>query len=155
MAVKRGLLLAIVVLAVTAGAVLATHNASGLATLATWRGTMDRADLSSLVGKLGDMHRIGESDLFVVRASLAAGGSTAWHGHTGPSIVVVTDGSIEVSEATPSGGCAVTTYHKGDAFFHTERAHTFDNRTATTAEILVAYFVPSGSPVTHPPAPAC
>lgn len=155
MAIKRALVLAIVVLASTAGAVLATHTSSGLSTLATWRGSMDRADLSSLARELGAMHAMGGSDLFVVRAALAPGGTTDWHGHTGPSIVIVTEGALEVTQATPSDGCAVATYAKGQAFYHTEQAHTFVNRTATTAEFLVAYFVPGGSPVTHPPAPAC
>jgi len=63
--IKRALLLAIVTVAATAGAALATHTASGLTTLSTWRGTMDRADLSSLVRELGPMHRMDRSDLFV------------------------------------------------------------------------------------------
>lgn len=155
MTVKRATLLAIVILASTAGAVFATHTSTGLTTLATWRGSMDRADLSALAHELGAMHAMDRSDLFVVRASVAPGGTTDWHGHTGPSIVIVTEGALEVSEASRSGGCTVATYAKGEAFFHTERAHTFVNRTATTAEFLVAYFVPGGSPVTHPPAPAC
>ena len=153
MAIKRAFMLGIFTLAVTASAALATHTASGLTTLATWRGTMDRADLSSLVRELGPMHQSATSDLFVVRASLAAGGTTDWHGHTGPSIVIVTSGSIAVTQATPGGGCDVATYNAGQAFFHTERAHTF--RATAPAEFLVAYFVPGGSPVTHPPAPSC
>ena len=155
MAIKRAVLLTVLVLATTAGAALATHTATGLATLATYRGTMDRADLNGLLRELGQMQAMRRSDLFVVRASLAAGGTTDWHGHTGPSIVVVTEGTIEVTVATRSGGCAVATYAKGEAFYHTERAHTFRNRTATTAEFVVTYFVRAGSPVTHPPAPAC
>jgi hypothetical protein len=159
MAIKRSFLLAILIMAATAGVALATHTSSGLATLATWRGTMDRADLSALARELGAMHQMDRSDLFVVRASLAAGGTTDWHGHTGPSIVIVTEGALvgalEVSQAIPSGGCSVATYGKSEAFFHTERAHTFVNRSATTTEFLVAYFVPGGSPVTHPPTPAC
>ena len=155
MAIKRAVVLAILVLASTAGAVLATHTSSGLTTLATWRGSMDRADLTTLARELGAMHSMGGSDLFVVRASLAPGGTTDWHGHTGPSIVIVTQGAIEVTQATPSGGCTAATYTMGQAFYHTELAHTFVNRTASTAEFLVAYFVPGGSPVTHPPAPVC
>lgn len=155
MAIKRAAILTILVLATTAGAVMATHTASGLATLATYRGTMDRADLNGLLRELGQMQTMRRSDLFVVRASLAAGGTTDWHGHTGPSIVVVTEGTIEVTERTRYGGCAVATYAEGEAFFHTERAHTFRNRTAATAEFVVTYFVPAGSPVTHPPVPSC
>ena len=153
MKIKRALLLAIVTVAATAGAALATHTASGLTTLSTWRGTMDRADLSSLVRELGPMHRMDRSDLFVVRASLAAGGTTDWHGHTGPSIVVVTVGALEVTHATPSGACTTATYRAGEAFFHTERAHTF--RASVASEFVVTYFVPAGSPVTHPPVSSC
>lgn len=155
MAIKRSVGLALVVLVVTSGVAIATHTATGLTTLNTWRGTMDRADLSTFAGQLGSSHRMRTSDLFVVRASLAAGGTTDWHGHTGPSIVLVTSGAIEVVETTPSGGCEATTYSTGEAFYHIQGAHTFNNVGTTTAEFLVTYFVPSGSPVTHPPAPAC
>lgn len=155
MAIKRSIGLALVGLVVTAGVAVATHTATGLTTLNTWRGTMDRADLSTFAGQLGPRHQARTSDLFVVRASLAAGGSTDWHGHTGPSIVLVTSGAIEVVETTPSGACESTTYHAGQAFYHIEGGHTFINGSTTTAEFLVTYFVPSGSPVTHPPAPEC
>jgi len=53
------------------------------------------------------------------------------------------------------GRCDTATYRRGEAFFHTERGHTFVNPSAMTAEFVVTYFVPAGSPVTHPPAPAC
>lgn len=152
MKLKRGLLLAILVVAASASAALATHTATGLTTVATWRGTMDRADLKALDRELDPKN---SRDIFVVRASLAAGGTTDWHGHTGPSIVIVTEGELEVTDATRSGDCTVATYTKGEAFFHTERAHTFVNRTSTTVEFLVTYFVPSGTPVTHPSAPTC
>ncbi len=155
MKLRRGFLLGIVMAAVWAGSVLATHTSSGLTTLSAHRGSMDRADLATLVRELGASHAMSGSDLFVVRASLAAGGTTDWHGHTGPSIVIVTSGAIEVTTATPGGGCSVETYDAGKAFYHSEKAHTFVNRTAASAEFLVAYFVPAGSPVTHLPAPAC
>lgn len=158
MNLKRGLALATAMVIATAGGAMASGlpGAVGLTPLGAWRGTMDRADLSSLVRELGSVHQKDRTDLLVVRASLAANtGSTSWHGHTGPSIVIVTAGAMTVSEATPSGGCATATYGVGEAFFHPEGAHNFENDTTSAVEFLVAYFVPAGSVITHPPAPAC
>ena len=47
-----------------------------------------------------------------------------WHGHAGPSFVVIGRGSLTVTE--PGGQeCSVTTYTSGAVFLHSEDAHRF------------------------------
>ena len=155
MAIKRAAILGTLLAVTTVSAVLASHTAVGLSSTLLGRGTWDRADLSELVNELAPMHRATSSDVAVVRATLAGGGTTDWHGHPGPSVVVVTAGELDVTEPAPGGGCATTRYRAGQAFFHTEGAHNFVNPSGTVqAEFLVTYFAPAGPLLVHEP-PAC
>lgn len=153
MDIRRSLALAVIGLVMSAGAVLATHTSSGLSSTLLGRATWDRADLSALAHELGSLHRLAGSDVAVVRATLAPGGTTDWHGHPGPSVVVVTSGTIRVLEPAPGKGCVVTDYAAPRAFFHSEGAHNFVNPSNTTAEFLVTYFAPAGPLLSHEPDP--
>ena len=104
------------------------------------------------------------TDVAVVRATLVAGGSTGWHGHAGPSIVIVKTGELTMRE--PHHGhhshrprCDVTTFKAGSAFVHPEHEHEFVNDTAGVVEFHLVYFVPAGAspaPIDVTPAPkAC
>lgn len=153
MPTKRAALIALVALMLTAHAALATHTSTGLSSSLLARGTWDRADLSELANELGDFHRASGSDVAIVRATLAAGGTTDWHGHPGPSAVVVTAGTIRVLQATPGGGCTTSDYTANQSFFHSQDAHTFLNPGAVTAEFYVVYFSPAGGLLIHEPDP--
>lgn len=153
MGTKRAGVVAIAALLLTAHAALATHTSSGLASSLLARGSWDRADLAALGKELGDLHRMSGSDVAIVRATLAAGGSTDWHGHPGPSAVVVTAGTIRVLQATPNGGCSGADYAAGQSFFHSQAAHTFLNPGAVAAEFYVVYFSPAGGLLVHEPDP--
>ena len=155
MALKRGILFASMLAVVVTGTAIATHTSVGLSSTLLGRGSGDRATLAALVAELGSMHALGTSDVAVVRATLAAGGTTDWHGHPGPSIVVVTAGTIQVVEPGPGGRCIATDHPTGSSFFHGEGAHTFVNTsTAVAAEFLVVYFVPAGPLLVHEPSAA-
>jgi len=151
---RRALILAVLVALATAGAVLATHTSVGLTSTLLGRGQWDRADLVTFVRELGAMHAPATSTVAVVRATLAAGGTTDWHGHPGPSVVVVTVGTIRVVEPAPRGGCTTADYPAGQAFFHSEGAHTFLNPGTSPAEFLVTYVAPPGPLLVHEPAHA-
>jgi quercetin dioxygenase-like cupin family protein len=154
MTIRRASLIAVAALMLSAHAALATHTSSGLTSTLLGRGTWDRADLSELANELGDLHRMGGSDVAVVRATLAPGGTTDWHGHPGPSTIVVTAGTIRVLEATRSGGCEVSDYTTGQAFFHSQHAHSFVNPGTSVAEFYVVYFSPAGPLLVHEPDPS-
>jgi hypothetical protein len=101
------------------------------------------------------------TDVALVRATLAPGGSTGWHGHPGPSIVVVKTGTVTMYE--PSGRhdhgsdddhaygsrhgnrCSVQAFGPGQAFVHPEHVHNFVNHTSQPAEFYVVYLVPAGA----------
>lgn len=153
MALQRAFLIALVTLALTAGAALATHTSVGLSSALLARGTWDRADLSELAHELGDMHQMRRSDVAIVRATLAAGGTTDWHSHPGPSAIVVTAGTIRVLEPTPDGACESADYGTGESFFHAQEPHTFVNPGTIQAEFYVVYFAPSGGLLGHEPDP--
>lgn len=97
------------------------------------------------------------TDIAVVRATLAPGGSTGWHGHPGPSIVVVKTGIVTMHEprghrhdddahgSRHAGRCSVHAFGPGKAFVHPEDVHNFVNDTAEPAEFYVVYLVPAGA----------
>ena len=89
------------------------------------------------------------TDAAVVRATLDPGGSTGWHGHPGPSIVVVKTGAITMYEGDREGRrdehCSVSRFGAGTAFVHPEDAHTFVNETGAVTEFYVVYLGPAGA----------
>jgi len=94
------------------------------------------------------LHARQPTDVAVVRARLAPGGTTGWHTHPGPSLVVVKSGTITMVE--PGGPrhhgerCSVQAFGPGRAFVHPEHEHNFENRTDAVVEFYVVYFVPEG-----------
>jgi hypothetical protein len=113
------------------------------------------------------------TDVAIVRATLEPGGFTGWHGHPGPSIVVVKSGTLTMVEAVgehehghdddddddhgepghghddddhgEAGHCLVQEFASGSAFVHPRHAHNFENRGHEVAEFYVVYFVPAGA----------
>jgi len=110
----------------------------------------------NLFAKAGDYWRLrintkGESDLYVVRNTFAAGGQTGWHTHPGPSLITVTMGTITAYEGddptcTPEihiGGTPSATFidQGGD-----QGVHILRNETGTTAVTVAVQLVPAGAP---------
>jgi len=153
MRIKRAALLAGLILAVTGGAAVATHTSVGLTSTLLGRGTWSDDSARAFVKDLKAIKRWDSSTVAVVRATLDAGGTTDWHGHPGPSVVVVTQGTIRVTEPTRNGGCRQTDYVANQAFVHDMSSHNFTNPGATQAEFYVTYFAPAGPLLSH--APAC
>jgi hypothetical protein len=110
------------------------------------------------------------ADVVIARAILKAGGSTGWHGHAGPSLVIVNTGEITMREPTSrrgddddgggggaaAAGCASSTFRAGRTFVHPEGPHNFFNTSTVDTEFYVVYFVPTGAspaPIDVTPAP--
>lgn len=150
---KRALVLGCVFVLTAAGAVLATHNSPiGLSSEPVGRATWDRGERTQFLSALAKQGPLATSDVFVVKATLAASGRTDWHIHTGPSVVLVTAGELRVFEATANGGCRETDYTAGDAFFHTPEQHNFTNLGGSPATFVITYFIPVGAvPLPHDP----
>ncbi|MGY1735414.1 cupin domain-containing protein [Geodermatophilus sp. SYSU D00684] len=100
------------------------------------------------------------SDVAVVRATLAPHSSTGFHRHPGPSVVVVVSGTLQMIEPAhrDGGRCTQETYPPGSAFPHPSGPHTFANRGAEPAVLVITYLVPEGAspaPVPVDPQPRC
>jgi quercetin dioxygenase-like cupin family protein len=135
--------------ALTAGVALATHQSSGLSSTLVARGGWDRAERTAFLAALGRQGTAEASEVAVIKATLAPDGFTYWHGHPGPSVVVVTTGALTVLEPTAWGGCTTRTYEAGDAFFHGPGNHDFRNLGTGTAEFYITYYVTSWPPLIH------
>jgi quercetin dioxygenase-like cupin family protein len=149
MRIRRAMVAAFTATALTAGVALATHQASGLSSTLQARGAWDRAERTAFLSALSRQGTADTSEVAVVKVSLTPGGYTYWHGHPGPSVVVVTAGAVTVLEPTAAGGCESRTYEAGDAFFHGAGNHDFRNLGTEAAELYITYFVSSWPPLIH------
>ncbi len=105
------------------------------------------------------------TDIAIVNAKLKPGSSTGWHGHAGPSIVIVNSGSLRMYEPGHDRhghhhggrhGCRSEVFEKGKAFVHPTHAHNFVNESGEVADFHLVYFVPAGAspaPIDVTPAP--
>ena len=100
--------------------------------------TVDRALIDCATGTA--------CDLAAVRATLAPAGSTGWHSHPLPSLVVVKSGSLTMREAK-GGQCTTRTFSAGQAFIHPAGPHNFVNAGSDQLEFLVTYFAPPSAPL--------
>jgi hypothetical protein len=97
------------------------------------------------------------TDIALVEASLTPGGYTGWHGHPGPSLVVVKSGTLTMyqprrgddhdDDAVRQGSCLVQTFSAGQAFVHPPSVHNFVNKGSGTLEFYIAYFAPPAAPL--------
>jgi hypothetical protein len=85
---------------------------------------------------------------------ITSGGTSGWHSHPGPVIVVVKTGTVTFYRArahgddnAEGGTCSRTDYPAGSAFFETG-GQTVEarNEGGTDATVFATYFVPAGQP---------
>jgi hypothetical protein len=126
---------------IAVGVALATPP-SGLVGTPLARGAAGAFDLHDTSQKL-KLQAKEPLDVAFVRATLAANGFTGWHGHAAPSLVVVSAGSMTVSEVE-GGQCVERTYGAGSGFVHSEDAHNFVAG-PNGVEFYIAYLLPAGA----------
>jgi hypothetical protein len=86
-------------------------------------------------------------EVVVQEITIAPGGTTGWHSHPGPVVVVVKAGTLTYVRAA-GGECIATPYPAGTAFVDSGQghAHTAFNLGAENLVLLATYFdVPVGS----------
>ena len=91
----------------------------------------------------------------VAHMTFAPGGTTGWHVHPGPVLVIVKTGSLTKYSA---GDCTAQTYGAGQAFV--ENGPTDENLVrndgSVPAETIMMFITPSDTPIRDdPPPPAC
>ena len=151
--IRTALMLATVLASAGAATALATHGPPFHSTVLA-DGTWDRGERTEFLSALAGQGKLASSRVVTVSVTVDPLSSIDWHGHPGPSVVVVTSGTIEVTERAPSGRCETVEYGANAAFFHTEGAHLFTNPNATASTFVVTYFAPPGGLVL-PEAPGC
>jgi hypothetical protein len=80
---------------------------SGLTSTLLARGSLSRHDRIQLLAGLPRLIKPRSSDVAMVRATLDPCGTTGWHDHPGPSVVILAAGTLTISEAK-GRGCRVT-----------------------------------------------
>jgi quercetin dioxygenase-like cupin family protein len=92
----------------------------------------------------------------VAHLTFAPGGTTGWHVHPGPVLVIVKTGSVTKYSAQD---CTAQTYTAGQAFV--ENGPTDENMVrndgSVPAETIVTFITPPGAPIRDdaPPPPGC
>jgi quercetin dioxygenase-like cupin family protein len=168
--IGRGIVLGVIAVVIGATMAVATPP-SGLSPGAVLsRASWNRQELKTFTRQLEKLRKMGSSDVAIVGRdldavapgvqggplTLAPGGTTGWHTHPGPSVVVLTSGTLVVSETRDGCISEVRTVRAPAAFFHPAEVHSFDVPAGgAVAEFFITYFVPVGAPLADfsPPAP--
>jgi hypothetical protein len=86
------------------------------------------------------------SEVYVQHASIPAGGSTGWHTHAGPVIVMMVGGALTLYDGDDKT-CTGTRYASGTGFIDQGYGHVHiaRNEGSTPAEFYATYILPAGS----------
>ena len=121
--------------------------ASGFTAVQQWKG--DSGPIGLKAKGAGDweveLKAEGQTDLHVVRNSIAVGGQSGWHRHPGPSLITVTVGEITAYESSDPL-CSPRVYRAGEVFIdHGDHAHLLKNESGAAAETVAVQFLADGS----------
>ena len=93
------------------------------------------------------MAAYGQTDVYVVDNKIDPGGTTGWHTHAGPSLILVVSGQV-TNYTTEDRNCAGHTYTAGQGFIDgggTDE-HTLRNNGTLEAETIAVQLIPHGAP---------
>ena len=93
------------------------------------------------------MAAYGETDVYVVDNKIDLGGTTGWHSHPGPSLILVVAGQV-TNYTSEDRNCAGHTYTAGQGFIDSggNDEHTLRNNGTTEAETIAVQLIPHGAP---------
>jgi quercetin dioxygenase-like cupin family protein len=135
--------------AALAGVALATTPAGVLSGTVVARGSFqDPVDLTFKVdgGPSEVIHVKGAAQTVMQEIVLGPNGSTGWHSHPGPVVVVIKSGTMTFYDHT----CVVRTYRAGEAFVDSGQGHVHIAKNLDQTQNLTlwaTYFdVPAGAP---------
>jgi quercetin dioxygenase-like cupin family protein len=97
------------------------------------------------------LHMKGATDVLQADLIFQPGGTTGWHIHPGPVVVVIKTGALTEIH---SNGCT-TVHNAGSAFFENpDEVHNVINYSGVVTEVLATFLSPAGSqPLIPVPAP--
>lgn len=146
------LLMATAISSTLAGVALATPGVGAVGTIMARAGFADPVDIKLKIqeGQRQEIIQVrGAQDTVMQQIVIAPGGSTGWHSHPGPAIVLVKSGELTLySSEDPT--CTGRTYTAGQAFVDAGQGHVHiaRNLTPSQTELWVTYLdVPPGESV--------
>ena len=85
----------------------------------------------------------GNSDVYVTRNAIAGGGTSGWHTHPGPSLILVVAGTV-TNYTGDDRHCASRVYTAGDGFIDpgSGDTHMLRNETGDPAETIAVQLLP-------------
>jgi quercetin dioxygenase-like cupin family protein len=88
----------------------------------------------------------GRSDVYVVDNKFAPGGTTGWHSHPGPSLILVVAGTV-TNYMGDDPGCTPHVYTAGAGFIDPGGGdvHMLRNETGVAAETVAVQLLPNGA----------
>ena len=88
----------------------------------------------------------GQSDVYVVDNKFAPGGTSGWHSHPGPSLILVVAGTV-TNYPGDDPSCTPQVYTKGDGFIDpgSGDAHMLRNETSAPAETIAVQLLPKAA----------
>lgn len=141
---------AAVIVLVFAGTTLGTPGAGVVSAPILARGDFDtQVDVKVKFARDGSINvsnAPGAGEVVVQEITIAPGGTTGWHSHPGPVVVVVKQGTLTYVRAV-GGECVDTDYSAGTAFVDPGQghAHTAFNLGSDNLVLIATYFdVPVG-----------
>ncbi len=93
------------------------------------------------------MAAYGNTDVYVVDNKIDPKGTTGWHSHPGPSLILVVSGEV-TNYTTEDRNCAGHTYTAGEGFIDAggKDEHTLRNNGSAQAETIAVQLIPHGQP---------
>jgi quercetin dioxygenase-like cupin family protein len=133
---------------VFAGNVMATPPA-GVTTMILGKSLFDefRTDATTIPADdwQAQLRTHGASDAYVVDNKFSPGGSTGWHSHPGPSLILVLSGTV-TNYSSDDPTCAGHDYSAGSGFIDPAGVvHEVRNNATQTAEVVAVQLLPHGS----------
>ncbi len=92
-----------------------------------------------------DIQTRGQTDMYVVENQFSPGGTTGWHSHPGPSLILVVSGSV-TNYTSNGAACAALTYSAGESFVDAggSDVHMIRNSGTGPAETIAVQWIPHG-----------
>jgi quercetin dioxygenase-like cupin family protein len=142
------LLIAALAAGVGAGNVMATQS-NGVTTMIIGKSLFEafRTEAHTIPADdwQAQLRTLGASDVYVVDNKFSAGGSTGWHSHPGPSLILVLSGTV-TNYSSDDPTCAGQDYSAGQGFIDPAGVtHEVRNNTTTPAEVVAVQLLPHGA----------
>ena len=139
---RLAIAVAIAALAVPAGVAVATPP-QGVTPTPLGRGTFSE---QAKVHTSNIKAKIEPSDFVVLSLHFAPGGTTGWHSHPGPAMVIVQEGTFTLYNASDPE-CQPHRYGPGQAFVDKGggNVHIGRNETRKPVRVLVTFVIPEGA----------